>query len=67
MSNLDDSFELEEDLELRVHPRESKTVSIQIPKDTLESLKKVAANRDMSLEALNNECYLRRRFLRLDS
>lgn len=52
MSDLDESFELGEDLELRVRPRESETVSIQIPKDTLESLRKVAAQRDMSLEAL---------------
>lgn len=52
MSDLDESFELVEDWELRVRPRESETVSIQIPKDTLESLRKVAAQRDMSLEAL---------------
>jgi len=42
MSNLDESFELAENLELRVHPRESEIVSIQIPKDMLESLKKLA-------------------------
>ncbi|MDX2229512.1 MAG: hypothetical protein NW220_07735 [Leptolyngbyaceae cyanobacterium bins.349] len=52
MSNLDDTFELSEDLELKVRPRESEIVSIQIPKDTLESLKRVALQRDMSLEAL---------------
>lgn len=52
MSNLDEEFELAENLELRVRPRQSETVSIQIPKDTLESLKKVAAQRDMSIEAL---------------
>lgn len=52
MSNLDEEFELGENLELRVRPRESETVSIQIPKDTLESLKKVAAQRVMPLEAL---------------
>ncbi len=52
MSNLDEEFELGENLELRVRPRESETVSIEIPKDTLESLKKVAAQRDMPLEAL---------------
>lgn len=43
---------LNEDLELRVRPRESETVSIRIPKDTLEALKKVAVQRDMPLEAL---------------
>jgi hypothetical protein len=52
MSNLDESFELAENLELRVHPRESKIVSTQIPKDTLESLKKVANQRDIPLDAL---------------
>ena len=42
----------EEQFELRLTPRATETVSINIPKDTLESIKKVAANRDMSLEAL---------------
>lgn len=50
MSNLDE--DLGKDLELSVRPRESETVSIQIPKDTLESLEKVANQRDMALEAL---------------
>lgn len=52
MSNLNESWDLSADLELRVQPRESETVSIRIPKDTLESLKKVAMQRDMQLEAL---------------
>lgn len=52
MSNLDDSLSLNGELELRIHPRESETVSIQIPKQTLESLNKVAAQRDMPLDAL---------------
>lgn len=51
MNNLDD-LDFGEDLELRVHPRDSETVSLQIPKDTLESLKKVAEQREMPLEAL---------------
>ncbi len=42
----------EEKLELYIRPRPIKTVSIEIPKDTLASLKKVAANRDMSYQAL---------------
>ncbi len=50
MSRLDN--DPEGNLELSVRPRESEMVSIQIPKDTLESLKKVANQRDMSLEAL---------------
>ncbi len=41
-----------EELELHLHPRVTETVSIEIPTDTLESLKKVAASQDMSLDAL---------------
>ncbi|MGF1496266.1 MAG: hypothetical protein ACFB8W_05510 [Elainellaceae cyanobacterium] len=52
MSNLNEDLDLESDLELRVCPRETETISIDIPKDTLESLKKVATQRDMSLNAL---------------
>ena len=42
----------EEDFELHIRPRPVETVSIEIPKDTLKSLKKVAASRDMSDQAL---------------
>ena len=42
----------EEDLNLRLHPRPTEAVSIQVPVDTLESLKKVADSREMPLEAL---------------
>jgi len=42
----------DEEFELRLRPRVAETVSIEIPADTLESLKKVAASRDMSMEAL---------------
>jgi len=42
----------EEKLELHFRPREVEAVSIGIPKDTLESLKKVASSRDMSYQAL---------------
>lgn len=42
----------DEELELHLKPRSAETVSIKIPTDALESLKKVAANRDMTLEAL---------------
>lgn len=41
-----------EEFELRFRPRPSEAVEIEIPKDTLESIKKVAANRDMSHQAL---------------
>jgi hypothetical protein len=41
-----------EEFELRLRPRVTETVSLEIPTDTLESLKKVAASRDMSMEAL---------------
>ena len=51
VNNLDEDLELEA-LELRLRPRETETISIQIPKDTLESLAKIAEQRDMSLEAL---------------
>ena len=42
----------EEELEFKLRPRAKETVSLDLPKDALESLKKVAASRDMSLEAL---------------
>jgi hypothetical protein len=37
---------------LRLRPRETEPVSLAIPKDTLAALKKVAARRDMSYQAL---------------
>jgi hypothetical protein len=37
---------------MRLRPRETEVVSIPIPKDTLASLKEVAAQREMSYEAL---------------
>ncbi len=42
----------EEELELHLRQRTVETVSIKIPTDTLDSLKKVAANRNMSYQAL---------------
>jgi hypothetical protein len=42
----------EEEFTLHLHPRPHETVSLEIPKDTLESLKKIADSRDMSDEAL---------------
>lgn len=36
----------------KLRPRITQTVSLEIPTDTLESLTKIATNRDMSLEAL---------------
>lgn len=41
-----------EEITLTIKPRPSENVSISIPKDTLESLKIIAHNQDMSLEAL---------------
>ncbi|WP_190944575.1 hypothetical protein [Nostoc flagelliforme] len=41
-----------EELELHLRPRTTETVSIKIPTDTLRSLEKVAANRDMKLDTL---------------
>ncbi len=37
---------------MSLHPRPKESVVLELPKDALESLKKVAASRDMSLEAL---------------
>ena len=42
----------EEGFELKLRSRDSKPVTIQIPADTLASLEKIAAGRDMSVEAL---------------
>ncbi len=42
----------EEEFILQLHPRPNETVSLEIPKDTLESLQKIADSRDMSCEAL---------------
>jgi hypothetical protein len=42
----------EEGFELKLKPRPSKKVTLQIPEDTLESLEKIAATRDTSVEAL---------------
>lgn len=52
MSNLNEDLDLDSSLELRVRPRDAETLSIEIPKDTLDSLRKVAAQRDMPLKAL---------------
>ncbi len=37
---------------LRLRPRETESVSLAIPKDTLAAIKKVAVKRDMSYQAL---------------
>ncbi|EGJ30599.1 MULTISPECIES: hypothetical protein [Moorena] len=42
----------EEEFTIKLHPRPQEKVSLDIPTDTLASLKKVAASRDMSCEAL---------------
>ena len=42
----------EEEVKLNLRPRETETVSIAIPKDTLESIQKVALSRNMPFEAL---------------
>ena len=41
-----------EEFALAFRPRPTETVSIEIPKDVLHSLKQVAADRDMSVQAL---------------
>lgn len=42
----------DDEYSLRIRPRESETVPLKVPKDTLSSLNKVAAERDMSLQGL---------------
>lgn len=42
----------DEELELNPRPRTAEEVSVKIPVDTLELLKRVAVSRDMSLDAL---------------
>jgi hypothetical protein len=42
----------EEGFDLKIRSRDSKPVTLHIPVDTLESLEKIAAGRDMSLKAL---------------
>ncbi|MEG3924415.1 MULTISPECIES: hypothetical protein [unclassified Microcoleus] len=42
----------EEEIKLQLRPRTAERVSLNIPIDTLASLHKIAANRDMSVEAL---------------
>jgi hypothetical protein len=42
----------EDEFEIKFRPRETETVAINIPKDTLASIKKVANSRDMSYQAL---------------
>jgi hypothetical protein len=42
----------EQESPLHVRPRETEVISLTIPKDTLASLKHVAAQRDMSYQAL---------------
>ncbi|NEO54092.1 MAG: hypothetical protein F6K54_13985 [Okeania sp. SIO3B5] len=42
----------EEEFTIKLHPRIQEKVSLDIPTDTLASIKKVAASRDMSCEAL---------------
>ena len=42
----------DDDIELHIRPRPVESVSIDVPKETLDSLKRVAAHKDMSYEAL---------------
>lgn len=41
-----------DNLKLKFRPRETESISIEIPKDVIADLKKVAAWRDMSYQAL---------------
>ena len=42
----------EEEIKLQLRPRTAEIVSLNIPIDTLASIEKIAANRDMSVQAL---------------
>ena len=42
----------EQESPLHVHPRETKVISLTIPQDVFASLQQVAAQRDMSYQAL---------------
>lgn len=42
----------EQESPLHVHPRETEVISLAIPKDVFASLQQVAAQRDMSYQAL---------------
>lgn len=46
MSMSDDVYEL------KVQPRAARAVTLSVPTDTLEALRRIAENRDMSVEAL---------------
>ena len=48
----DHTLKAEEGFDLRLRSRDNKAVTIHIPADTLVSLDKIAASRDMSTEAL---------------
>jgi hypothetical protein len=48
----DQTPKTEEGFDLNVRVRDSKPVTLHIPVDTLKSLEKIAAGRDMSLKAL---------------
>jgi len=44
--------QIEEDIKLKIKPRATETVLLQIPVDVMRSLEEVAASRDMSIDAL---------------
>ncbi len=48
----DQTPKAEEGFDLKVRSRNSKSVTLRIPADTLASLEKIAAGRDMSVNAL---------------
>jgi translation initiation factor IF-2 len=49
---IDQNLKTEEGFELKIRSRNKKPVTLHIPADTLASLEKIAAGRDMSVEAL---------------
>lgn len=52
MNNLDGTFITQEGFELKLRPRLAATLAVQMPNDVITSMEKIAAGRDMSVEAL---------------
>ncbi len=52
MKKRDQDLKTEEGYSLQFRPRASTTVTVKIPNEVLASLEKIAARRDMSVEAL---------------
>src|SRR5690349_13899659 len=52
MKSSEGEVKTEEGFELRLRPRPTTMLAVQIPTDEIASIEKIAASRDMSIEAL---------------